>query len=121
MSSVVLWKEIHELTDKVCKNFKLSYGKLVPETRKRTRHYGECIYCDKCLNAEHIDELNCNEKTLYIRIHQLNRPRKALATSTILNTLAHELAHLREWKHGKDHKSFEREILKFMRKEGHKV
>ncbi len=118
-SSIVLWKDIHEIAQKVCKHYGLSYGTIVPETRKQTKHYGECRPCDKCMNAEHIDEVNCNEKILYIRIHQLNRPRVALATSSILQTLAHELAHLREWKHGSSHREFEDEIMAFIRETGY--
>lgn len=121
MSSVIIWKDIHEIADKVCKHFGLSYGKIVPETRKQTRHYGECRPCAKCVNAEHIDEVNCREKILYIRIHQLNKPRKPLAASTILNTLAHELTHLKHWNHGKSHREFEHEVIEFMRTEGYGV
>jgi len=118
-SSIVLWKDIHEIAQKICRHYGLSYGRIVPEIRKQTRHYGECSPCDKCIKADHIDETNCNEKILYIRIHQLNRPRVALATPTILKTLAHELAHLREWKHGPSHREFEDEIMNFIRKLGH--
>ncbi len=118
-SSIVLWKDIYEIAQEVCKHYNLSYGRIVPETRKQARHYGECRPCEKCYNAEHIDEINCNEKILYIRIHHLNRPRKAMATSTILRTLAHELAHLRCWKHGPAHRKFEREIINFIQELGH--
>ncbi len=118
-SSIVLWKDIHEIAEKVCKHYSLSYGRIVPEIRKQTKHYGECRPCDKCSNSEHIDEINCNEKILYIRIHQLNKPRVALAKSTILQTLAHELAHLRQWNHGAAHRAFEDEIMAFIRKTGY--
>ncbi len=120
-SSIVLWKDIHEIAQLVCKHYGLSYGRIVPETRKQTKHYGECRPCDKCMNSEHIDEVNCSEKILYIRIHQLNKPRVALATSTILQTLAHELAHLHEWKHGAGHRAFEEEIMAFIRETGYIV
>ena len=118
-NSIVLWKDIHEIAQKVCKHYSLSYGTIVPETRKQTKHYGECSPCDKCMNAAHIDEVNCKEKILHIRVHQLNRPRVALATSTVLQTLAHELAHLREWKHGPAHRGFEDEIMEFIRELGY--
>lgn len=120
-NSIILWKDIHEISDKVCEYFNLSYGKILPETRMKVRHYGECSPCDKCFDAEHIDETNCNEKILYIRLHQLNKPRLPLASSTILRTLAHELAHLREWKHGPKHESFEIEIIKYIRELGYEV
>ena len=120
-SSIVLWKDIHEIAQKVCKHYGLSYGRIVPETRKLARHYGEARPCDKCFNSDYIDEVNCSEKVLYIRIHQLNRPRAPLAESTIFRTLAHELAHLRRWKHGKEHREFEEEVVELMREMGYKV
>jgi len=120
-NTVVLWKDIHEVSQKVAKYYELTYSKIVPETRKLAKHYGECRPCDKCINAEHIDELNCSDKILSIRVHQLNKPRVALATSTILRTLAHELAHLQEWDHGKAHKAFEEEIVAYMKELGYDV
>ena len=120
-SSILLWKNTYEIADKVCKHYGLSYGKIVPETRKLARHYGECRPCPKCIKAEHIDYRNCNEKVLSIRIHQLNHSKRALASSTILRTLAHELAHLREWEHGREHRAFEKEIITFIRDLGYEI
>lgn len=120
-NSIVLWRNIHEVAQAVCKHYGLSYGRIVPETRKLTRHYGECQPCDKCANSEYIDETNCNEKILYIRIHQLNKPSVALATSTILSTLAHELAHLGCWNHGPEHRRFEKEIVEFIQELGYNI
>lgn len=118
-SSILLWKDIHDVSQIVCKYYSLSYSRIVPETRKLAKHYGECRPCEKCINAKHIDERNCSDKILSIRIHQLNKPRVALATSTILRTLAHELAHLREWDHGKAHRAFEEEIVYYMKELGY--
>jgi hypothetical protein len=120
-NTVVLWKDIHEVSQKIARHYGLSYSKIVPETRKQAKHYGECRPCTKCCNAGHIDERNCRDKILYIRVHQLNRPRIPLATSTILNTLAHELAHLREWDHGKAHRKFVEEIVDYMQDLGYDV
>lgn len=120
-TSIMLWKDIHEIADKVCKYYGLRYSKILPETRKLAKHYGECRACDKCVKAEHIENKNCNEKVLFIRIHQLNKTRRPLATSTILRTLAHELAHLREWEHGKAHRKFEKEITTFIRELGYEI
>lgn len=117
--SVLLWKNVVEISDKVCKKYNLRYGKIVPETRKRARSYGECNACNKCLNNPAVDQKNCNEKTLYIRIHQLKNPNKPLSSSTILRTLAHELAHLKVWNHGPEHRAFEKEIVEFMKEQGY--
>lgn len=115
VNSVLVWKYVHEISDKVCKHFNLSYGKILPETRKRARHFGECRPCARCYNNDTVDEENCNEKILYIRINQLNKTQRPLATSTILRTLAHELAHLKYFKHGPQHRAFEREIVQFIK------
>lgn len=102
--SVILWKEIHEISDKVCKNYGLKYNAILPETRKLVRYYGECLPTPKGMNIN-------------IRIHQLKNPNKPLAKSTILRTLAHELAHLKYWDHGSDHTAFSKEILNYIREE----
>ncbi len=120
-ASVVLWRDIHEIADLVCENFGISYGKILPETRMRAQHYGECWPCERCCNAEHIDEVNCKEKDLYIRIHQLNKPRVPLAAKTILHTLSHELAHLKEWTHGPKHDQCQRDIIDYMVELGYEV
>lgn len=118
-ASIVLWKDLFGLAAKVSKHFGLSYGSIVPEIRKQVKFYGECQPCDRCHNTANVDERNCNEKILYIRIHQLNNPKKALAASTILRTLAHELAHLKHWDHGPAHREFEEEIMEFIKEVEH--
>lgn len=120
-ASIVLWREIYEIADLVCKNFGLSYGKILPETRMRAQHYGEIRPCERCCNATHIDEINCKEKNLYIRLHILNKPKIPLATRTILDTVAHELAHLKEWRHGPKHNEFQQNIMDYMMDIGHEV
>lgn len=104
--SIILWKEIHEIANKTCKHFGLKYNSIVPETRKQVRFYGECVPTSK-------------GKDIYIRINQLGQPKRPLAASTILKTLAHELAHLRHWNHGNQHKEFEKEIMEFIRELGY--
>ena len=103
------------------KEYNLSYGKIVPETRKLTRCFGECSPCDKCYNAEHIDERNCREKILSIRVHQLDKPHISLARGTILRTLAHELTHLQEWDHGPGHRVLEKEIRQYIKDLGYDI
>jgi len=118
-STILLWKDIHEIADKVCKHYGLSYGKIVPELHPRARRYGETQVCTECKSNLNVDPADCFEKELSIRIHQLNNPRKPLTKKSILSTLAHELAHLREWDHGKSHRAFEKEIIQFIRELGY--
>lgn len=120
-SSILLWRDLFQIADKVCAQFGFSYGKILPETRMRVRCYGETFACPKCVNASHIKQENCREKILYIRLHCLNKPNKPLARATILRTLAHELAHLREWNHGPAHRGLEKEILEFIKEIGYEV
>ena len=121
MSSILLWKDMYEVADKVCAHFGLTYSKIMPETKKLAKYYGACWPCKKCIDAEHIDEKNCNEKIIYIRLHVLNKPSKPLARKTILQKLAHELAPLREWNHGPQFDEFEFEISEHMRELGYEV
>ena len=116
---VVIWKTVVEIADRICKDYGLSYGKLLPETRKAVKFYGQCYPCDRCHNSPGINIFNCNEKLIYIRIHQINNHSKPLATSTILRTLVHELAHLKEFNHGKAHRAFEKELLAYVKELGY--
>jgi hypothetical protein len=120
-NSIILWKNMHEISDKVCAYFGMSYGGIAPETKKLARHFGACWPCDKCIKAEHITEENCSEKIIYIRLHQLNKSQVPLSCKTILRTLAHELAHLREWNHGAKFNALEFEILEYIRELGYEV
>lgn len=122
-NTILLWKDVHEIADKVCTHFGLSYGKIVPETKKLAKYYGVCWPCPVCLNRhpKGWDGESCRHKILYLRLHQLNKPRVPLARKTILQTLAHELAHLWEWKHGPLHEECEFEILEYMRELGYEV
>ncbi len=119
--SVMLWKEIHDIANAVCTEFGLTYGKIVPETRMRTRHFGECTACDRCSANRGVDEENCSEKILAIRIHQLKRPNLPLSRFTIIHTLAHELAHLAPglFRHGREHKELMKDIVFFIKQEGY--
>ncbi len=119
--SVLLWKEIHDIANSVCTEFGLTYGKIVPETRMRVRHFGECRACDRCYHNEGIDPTRCGEKILAIRIHQISNPNRTLSRSTILHTLAHELAHLAPglFGHGKEHKYLMKDIVAFIKDKGY--
>lgn len=119
-TSVVLWKEVYEIAELVGKQFNLRYHSIVPETRKRVRFYGECRPCNRCWGSERFSDANCKQKNISIRIHQLNSNRP-LARSTIVDTLAHELAHLRVWAHNAEHTALTAEIKEFIVQAGYKV
>jgi len=119
--SIIIWRDIIEISQKVCRKYNLQYGQILPCTSKRYRDYGEASPCDRCYNSKKIKEENCNEKVIKIRIHQLNRPNRPLHTSTILHTLAHELAHLNHWEHGKKHREFMKEVIDYIDSLGYDV
>lgn len=122
MATLLLWRDIIEISDKVCRKYGLSYGQILPSTSKRQYGlFGEATACDRCYNSKIFKEENCNEKIIKIRIHQYGRPNRPLKTSTILNTLAHELAHLKYWNHGEQHTEFTKEIIDYMESLGYDV
>lgn len=60
---------------------------------------------------------------IQIRVHRTGRPTQSLTSSTIMATLAHELAHLPgkghgSLAHGKEHGELSRQIAEWMRSEG---
>lgn len=84
---------LESLAKKVSKSFGLCYKRLeeYPNTHK---DFGEC---------NHIG---------VIKIRLYRRGTKIpLATKTVLDSLAHELAHLKVWDHGKAHNKLTKEIL----------
>ena len=71
-------------------------------TSLRKREYGTC-------SREHVVEL---------RVHQLKDANLPLSRKVIVDTLAHELAHLGEWRHGAAHRELTKEILGFWKEGG---
>lgn len=118
---VIVWRNLFDISEKVCKQFGLRYGKIEPETNMRVHKYGEALPCDRCSSNKGVSDANCSEKIIKIRIHQLHRPNVPLSLRTIVDTLAHELAHLRPeaWVHGPKHTTFTKEILAFVREIGY--
>lgn len=127
--SIVLWKRVIEITESVCKKFGLQYGKIVPETRKRVTNKGECFVCDPCFNRYRKLDVKkstpklakCKHKIVHIRVHHIHKPNKPLTWKRILGILSHELAHLHPdgWEHGKNHNQLTKDILNFLKTEGH--
>lgn len=102
MADITLWRDLERLAGATRKKFRLKQYELQPLTLMRRGAFG--YYSDNGV--------------ILLRVHQLNRPRRPLARSTILHTLAHELAHLRTWRHGRDHATFAREIWDWWKEEG---
>ena len=99
-SSITLWKELDELAHKAATKFGIRKTfELRPVTHPRARHFGQCS----------------RGGVIMLRVHRLGNPRRPLARSTILHTLAHELAHMLKWEHGPKHQERTREILAFLK------
>jgi len=122
---ILIWRTLHEIGEKVCRHFGLKYGKIEPETDLRVHRYGEILPCDRChtnyLNKNGVALANCREKIIKIRIHQIHRPSRSLSLRTIIDTLAHALAHCRPecWEHSRTHTAFTHEILDYIKEIGY--
>lgn len=62
-----------------------------------------------------------NPPVIEIRLHCVGHRRRPLRRSTIMATLAHELAHLREPRHNAGHGDLVREIATWLRENGQPV
>lgn len=115
--SLLMWKDIITVADKVCAKFGLSYAKIEPETKNRAHWYGETAGCEACRCKPSSKIAKCTRKIIRIRVHRVYRPNKPLSSKVLWDTLAHELAHLRPdcWPHGRKHKAFQREILAYIK------
>jgi predicted metal-dependent hydrolase len=101
MSSILLWAELHTLSQRIRRRFDLPPFILEPVTHPAARRYGDCE-----VEGPH-------PYVVRLRVHQLDG-RRPLSRKTILGTLAHELAHLREPRHGKAHRRLRDEIRDFI-------
>ena len=122
MTSILLWKDIIQISEKICQIYNLKYlDKIVPETHRLTERFGQLSGCRSCIDKGR-HEKDCKKKVLRIRLNKLGKRRKhALQTKTILDTLAHELAHLRFWFHYKEHKTLTKEITQTIREMGYDI
>ena len=61
--------------------------------------------------------------SIKLRLHRFHRPNQALAPSTVMATLAHEIAHLTKgcWDHGPAHRAKTREVAEWIRGLGYPV
>ena len=86
---------------RICAHFRLRYRVLEPERANVKRRYGVCF----------------SDGTIRIRLFHVTT-RKALKYSSLVNTLCHELAHLRHFNHGPRFQDFNAEILEWARCQG---
>ncbi|MGH8899427.1 MAG: hypothetical protein ACRDZ4_20975 [Egibacteraceae bacterium] len=110
--SAVLWTDLYELTVAACRRFGLVEPILEPMTRRR-----RCKMDGDCVRGPG------RTPVVRLRLHRYHRPRQALARSTIMATLAHELAHLAAgcWNHGRAHDAMAQAIAAWLREQGQPV
>lgn len=87
--------------EQICGRFRLRYRVLEPERANVKRRYGVCF----------------SDGTIRIRLAHATT-RRPLKYSSLVNTLCHELAHLRHFNHGPAFQTFYAQILEWARKEG---
>ena len=86
---------------RICMRFRLRYRVLEPERANVKRRYGVCF----------------SDGTIRIRLTHVTT-RQPLKYSSLVNTLCHELAHLRHFNHGPRFQAYYAEILEWARREG---
>lgn len=86
---------------RICARFRLRYRALEPERANVKRRYGVCF----------------SDGTIRIRLMHVTT-KKPLKYSSLVNTLCHELAHLRHFNHGPRFQAFYGQILEWARREG---
>jgi hypothetical protein len=87
--------------ERLARRFGLAYRRLEAERPQVKRRYGVCFA----------------DGTIRIRLHHA-RSRRPLKYSSLVNTLCHELAHLRHFNHGPRFKAFYFAILEYARSQG---
>ena len=108
-ANATIWTHLHELADKAARKFQLPTSIIIEPMPARYRGDGD--------NTRQPGAT----PLIRIRVHRVGRPHQSLKTTTILATLAHELAHLKYWDHGKEQYHLTHEIANFFREEGHEV
>lgn len=102
MTSITTWAELHRLTDRAARAFGITDQILIePITHPKARIFGRTLVAPDA------------PARIQLRLHRLGR-RAPLARSTLLDTLAHELAHLLIWEHGAAHQQLTKEIRQWI-------
>ncbi len=86
---------------RICARFRLRYRVLEPERANVKSRYGVCF----------------SDGTIRIRLNHATT-KQPLKYSSLVNTLCHELAHLRHFNHGPRFQRFYAQILEWARREG---
>lgn len=87
--------------DRICHRFGLRYRSLEPERANVKRRYGICY----------------DDGSIKIRLRHVSTG-EPLKYSSLVNTLCHELAHLKHFNHGPHFKAFYARLLAWARYEG---
>jgi len=110
---ITAWAEIYRMAAQAERRFDLAVESIEPLTHMKARFFGDC--------TPPTETHNC---IIRLRVHQINRPTKALSWAKLVNVLAHELAHVwcfkvyGEHRHGRYFYGFKREILDYWRLQG---
>jgi YgjP-like, metallopeptidase domain len=97
----LLMARLREDADRIARQFHLTYRALTPERPNVKRRYGVCTA----------------DGRIAVRLKHA-RTGKALKYSSLINTVCHELAHLRHFNHGPRFKAFYFQILEHARRQG---
>ena len=96
-----LIERLNRDAERIARHFGLRYQSITAERANVTSRYGSC----------------CEEGAIKVRLcHAVTG--KPLKYSSLVNTLCHELAHLRHFDHGPRFKAFYFRLLDFARAEG---
>jgi len=96
-----LWEKLEADARRIADHFGLSYRTIEPEREGVRHHYG----------------ITYSDGTIRIRLRHA-KTRRALKYSSLVNTVCHELAHLKHFNHGPRFKRYYFELLHWARIEG---
>ena len=96
-----LWSRLETDARRIAEQFGLQYRRIEPEREGVRRHYG----------------ITYSDGTIRIRLRHASTGRP-LKYSSLINTVCHELAHLRHFNHGERFKMYYFRLLEWARGEG---
>lgn len=97
------WCDLQVLANIACSEFELRPRRIEPIINPRDKAFGRCD----------------TNGVVRIRVHVKGRPSRLLTWGTIVDTLAHELAHTDEtgWRHGNEHRELADLVMECWRKD----